>query len=177
MIPLVMRGGLTGPKSSIIPCKKGKNKRGMKEKPTYEQAKRRCGMTDTEVEMAIRLRVSPETLIRNASSRKAEKWKDPIPLIIRRMYEKRFEKEALEVRTVPMKRIGKKKAKDPILECARRLGFTRSECWLAKELNLTEQDLIRMQTRSKKSGGGLSPALLVRRMYESVIGNRQKKPE
>ena len=172
MIPLVMRGGLTGLKSSIIPCKKGKNKRGMKEKPTYEQAKRRCGMTDTEVEMAIRLHVSPKTLIRNASSQRTEKWKDPIPLYTRRLYEKRFEKEALEAR---MKRIGKQAEKDPVLDLARRFGFTRSECCMVKDLDLTEKDLNEMKIRSKNSGRKLSPALLVRRMYESVIENRQEK--
>ena len=81
-------------------------------------------MTDTEVEMAIRLQVSPETLNRNASSGKAEKWKDPVPLTIRRIYEKRFEKGALEFVTNQMRRLGKKAAKDPVLDLARRLGLT-----------------------------------------------------
>ena len=102
-----------------VPGYTTERKRGMKEKPTYEQAKRRCGMTDTEVEMAIRLRVSPETLIRNASSRKAEKWKDPIPLYTRRLYEKRFEKEALEAYIKGRLDEAEARRLEPLPDCAR----------------------------------------------------------
>lgn len=139
----------------------------MKTEPTYEQAKKICRLTENEVQMAKRLHVSPETLIRNAASRRYEKWKDPVPLYTRRQYEKQFEKEALFYRESRMKRIGKKADEDPMIYAARRLGFTRSECFMAKDLHLTDEDLNLLNKRAKKMN--LCAALLVRRMYEKLI--------
>ena len=130
-------------------------------------------MTDREVEMAKRLQVSPETLIRNQVSRKTERWKDPVPLHTRRRYEERFEKDALSERAAAMKRIGKKAEKDPVTKLARKLGFTRSECFMARALRLTETDLERLRKQAKKDR--LSAPLLVRRMYERA--SEEKTPE
>ena len=66
-----------------------------------------------------------------------------------------------------MYRIGKKAEKDPTIYAARRLGFTRSECFMAKDLHLTDEDLNLLNKRAKKMN--LCAALLVRRMYEKLI--------
>lgn len=60
---------------------------------TYEEAKRKCRLTETEVEMAKALKISPKTLIHNIPS-KSEPWKDPVALWIRRLHEKSFPNKA-----------------------------------------------------------------------------------
>ena len=59
----------------------------MKE-PTWKEAQRKCGLDKREVEMAKELGLNPKTLIHNIPSPK-EPWKDPVPLWIRRMYDKK----------------------------------------------------------------------------------------
>ncbi len=142
----------------------------MKRIPDYEEAKRICKMTDREVEMAKRLHVSPETLIRNELSGKYEKWKDQAALFTRRKYEEVFEKEKISRREAIIKIIGKKDKNNPLIRTARRLGFTKSECFMARTLGLSSDSLQLLERKGKQLG--LSAALLVRRMYERQFSEK-----
>lgn len=55
----------------------------------WKKAKRKCGLDDTEVEMAKRLDLTPEKVLRMIPN-KNEQWKDIPPLRIRRLYDRRF---------------------------------------------------------------------------------------
>ena len=143
----------------------------MKE-PDYEEAQKKCRLTDEEVQMAKRLHISARSLIRCAVSGEKETWKDVTGLWVRRIYEKDFQKQELLERNRRMQRIGKKADKDPVIAAARHMGFTRSECCMVKDLELQEEDLQNLYQKAK-SAYQLDPALLVRRMSEKVIGNRQ----
>ena len=146
----------------------------MKKELAYDTIKTKCRLTDTEVEMAKKLHVRPETLLSSTVSAKSEKWKDPAALYLRRRYEECYEKEDLLNRESQMRRIGKLKKKDPMLNLARHLGFTRSECCMAKELGLTEDDLKDLEKKIRKSGTH-SVSLTVRRMYEAYLKDRNER--
>ena len=65
----------------------------MKKEPTYQDAKKRCRLTDEEMEMARRLGIKPRTLIHNipAVSGKKEPWKDRPGEWIRKLYRRKYE--------------------------------------------------------------------------------------
>lgn len=54
------------------------------------EAKKKCRLWDSEIQMAKELKIKPLTLIHNLPSAK-ERWKEQPGLWIRRMYEKRLE--------------------------------------------------------------------------------------
>ena len=56
---------------------------------SWEKAKKKAKLTDTEVEMAKRLNLTPEAVI-SLIPDKRELWKDPVALFVRRLYEKKF---------------------------------------------------------------------------------------
>jgi hypothetical protein len=55
----------------------------------WKYAKNKCGLDDTEVEMAKRLGFTPDKVL-NMIPDKREQWKDIPPLRIRRLYDKKF---------------------------------------------------------------------------------------
>ena len=69
----------------------------MKKEPTYQDAKKRCRLTDEEMEMARRLGIKPRTLIHNipAVSGKKEPWKDRPGVWVRKIYARKYPGEAL----------------------------------------------------------------------------------
>lgn len=60
-------------------------------KPSNEwlEAKRRCGLSDEDVQMAKELGMKPRSLIKNIPSR-SQRWKAPVREWIRELYAKRF---------------------------------------------------------------------------------------
>ncbi len=145
-----------------------KRERTLKTGPSYEKAKKICRLTDTELEMAKRLRVSPESLMRNLEAYRYESWKDPVPLCTRRMYEERFQKKERKAWIAALKRSEKKAGQYPVIRAAKKLGFTRSESYMAMTLCLTEKDLRILEQKAKKTG--IPAALQVRRMYDERTG-------
>ena len=65
---------------------------------------------------------------------KGERWKDPLPLRIRRIYEERFDKKALTERTKSLGNPAKAADKDPALAQAKRRGANRSELAMLREI-------------------------------------------
>ena len=55
----------------------------------YAAAKKKCRLSSSEVRMAIMLGIPPEKLLAMIPDPR-EPWKDPVPLRIRRLYEKEF---------------------------------------------------------------------------------------
>jgi hypothetical protein len=68
----------------------------MKHEADWDEAKRRCKLSDEEVRMARELGFNPRSLIKNIPNR-SEPWKAPVPVWIRSLYEKRMEKPGRSV--------------------------------------------------------------------------------
>jgi hypothetical protein len=64
-----------------------------KREEEWKEVKKRCKVGDETVRMAKELGINPKTLIKNIPS-KAEKWKAPVDVWIREMYDKVKEKSA-----------------------------------------------------------------------------------
>ena len=62
---------------------------------TYEEAAKKCCLTERETEMARRLGISPAGLIHNIPS-KSEPWKDPVALWVRRLYDRKIKDPRFE---------------------------------------------------------------------------------
>ena len=65
------------------------SKKAKSENP-WAEVKKKCGLNHEEVVMAKRLGLNPKKLIANESSRKFERWKEPVSVWIKAIYEKRF---------------------------------------------------------------------------------------
>lgn len=59
----------------------------------WKKAKTKCGLDDEEVWMAQKLRITPAKAIAMTPDRK-ERWKDSVPLRIRRLFDKHFGKRS-----------------------------------------------------------------------------------
>ena len=64
-----------------------------KREDEWKEVKKRCKVGDETVRMAKELGINPKTMIKNIPS-KAEKWKAPVDVWIREMYDKIKEKSA-----------------------------------------------------------------------------------
>ena len=64
-----------------------------KREEEWKEVKKRCKVGDETVRMAKELGINPRTMIKNIPS-KAEKWKAPVDVWIREMYDKVKEKSA-----------------------------------------------------------------------------------
>ena len=64
-----------------------------KREDEWKEVKKRCKVGDETVRMAKELGINPKTMIKNIPS-KAEKWKAPVDVWIREMYDKVKEKSA-----------------------------------------------------------------------------------
>jgi len=64
-----------------------------KREEEWKEVKKRCKVGDETVRMAKELGINPKTMIKNIPS-KAEKWKAPVDVWIREMYDKVKEKSA-----------------------------------------------------------------------------------
>ncbi|WP_367361793.1 hypothetical protein [Mesotoga sp.] len=64
-----------------------------KREEEWKEVKKRCRVGDETIRMAKELGISPKTMIKNIPN-KAEKWKAPVDVWIRDMYEKVKEKNA-----------------------------------------------------------------------------------
>ena len=65
------------------------NKKSIKHDRAWDEAKRRCRLSNEDIRMAKELGMSPRGLIKNIPS-KAQRWKAPVNLWIRNLYAKRF---------------------------------------------------------------------------------------
>jgi hypothetical protein len=72
----------------------------MKHKADWDEAKRRCKLSDEEVRMARELGFKPRSLIKNIPS-PSQRWKAPIPVWIRSLYEERMEKSGRAIPAPP----------------------------------------------------------------------------
>lgn len=74
-----------------VPLKKTKHKPELKFRRDLDwmKAKAKCRLNQEDIEMAKKLGISPHTLIKNIPSSK-QRWKAPVKLWIRDLYEKRF---------------------------------------------------------------------------------------
>lgn len=68
-----------------------------KREDEWKEVKKRCKVGDETVRMAKELGINPRTMIKNIPS-KAEKWKAPVDVWIREMYDKVKEKSAKKVK-------------------------------------------------------------------------------
>lgn len=68
-----------------------------KREEEWKEVKKRCKVGDETVRMAKELGINPRTMIKNIPS-KAEKWKAPVDVWIREMYDKVKEKSAKKVK-------------------------------------------------------------------------------
>ena len=64
-----------------------------KREEEWKEVKKKCKVGDETVRMAKELGINPRTMIKNIPS-KAEKWKAPVDVWIREMYDKVKEKSA-----------------------------------------------------------------------------------
>ena len=64
-----------------------------KREDEWKEVKKRCKVGDETIRMAKELGINPRTMIKNIPS-KAEKWKAPVDVWIREMYDKVKEKSA-----------------------------------------------------------------------------------
>ena len=64
-----------------------------KREEEWKEVKKRCKVGDETIRMAKELGINPKTMIKNIPS-KAEKWKAPVDVWIREMYDKVKEKSA-----------------------------------------------------------------------------------
>jgi len=64
-----------------------------KREEEWKEVKKRCKVGDETIRMAKELGINPRTMIKNIPS-KAEKWKAPVDVWIREMYDKVKEKSA-----------------------------------------------------------------------------------
>jgi len=55
----------------------------------WEEARRRCGLSDEDLRMAKELGFQPKGLIKNIPS-PSQKWKAPVRVWVRDLYEKKF---------------------------------------------------------------------------------------
>ncbi|WP_138419611.1 hypothetical protein [Aquibacillus sediminis] len=73
----------------------------------WKQAKKRCRLNTADIQMAKELGMNPKSLIKNIPTRD-QKWKAPVKVWIRDLYEKKFG-QVLTVSPTPSKRPKKKK--------------------------------------------------------------------
>jgi len=64
-----------------------------KREDEWKEVKKKCKVGDETIRMAKELGINPKTMIKNIPS-KAEKWKAPVDVWIREMYDKVKEKSA-----------------------------------------------------------------------------------
>jgi len=64
-----------------------------KREEEWKEVKKRCKVGDETIRMAKELGINPRTMIKNIPN-KAEKWKAPVDVWIREMYDKVKEKSA-----------------------------------------------------------------------------------
>jgi hypothetical protein len=72
----------------------------MKHKTDWDEAKKRCKLSDEEVRMARELGFKARSLIKNIPS-PSQSWKAPIPVWIRSLYEERMEKSGRAIPAPP----------------------------------------------------------------------------
>lgn len=56
---------------------------------TWTEAKKRCRLSQADIQMAKELGMKPKSLMKNIPSSK-QQWKEPVNIWIRNLYEKRF---------------------------------------------------------------------------------------
>lgn len=57
----------------------------------WAEAKKRCRLNEADIRMAKELGMTPKSLIKNIPARH-EKWKDPVKVWVRELYENKFGK-------------------------------------------------------------------------------------
>ena len=57
----------------------------------WDEAKKKCRISEEEIRMAKEIGLNPKSLIKNIPNKK-EQWKAPVKIWIREMYEERQEK-------------------------------------------------------------------------------------
>lgn len=57
----------------------------------WEEAKKRCRLSETDIRMAKEMGLNPKSLIKNIPN-KSQQWKAPVKIWIHEMYEERQEK-------------------------------------------------------------------------------------
>lgn len=57
----------------------------------WDEAKKKCRISDEEIRMAKEMGLNPKSLIKNIPNKK-EQWKAPVKIWIREMYEEKQEK-------------------------------------------------------------------------------------
>lgn len=60
-------------------------------KEAWAEAKKRCRLNQADIQMAKELGMKPKSLIKNIPSA-SQKWKAPVKIWIRELYEKKFGK-------------------------------------------------------------------------------------
>ncbi|RLL82216.1 hypothetical protein [Mesotoga sp. BH458_6_3_2_1] len=91
-----------------------------KREEEWKEVKKRCKVGDETVRMAKELGINPKTLIKNIPS-KAEKWKAPVDVWIREMYDKVKEKSAKKAKA-KAKRLRKESEK--LADSSSRLDYS-----------------------------------------------------
>lgn len=72
----------------------------MKHKADWDEAKRLCKLSDEEVRMARELGFQPRSLTKNIPN-PSQRWKAPVPVWIRSLYEERMEKSGRAIPAPP----------------------------------------------------------------------------
>ena len=91
-----------------------------KREEEWKEVKKRCKVGDETVRMAKELGINPRTMIKNIPS-KAEKWKAPVDVWIREMYDKVKEKSAKKAKA-KAKRLRKESEK--LADSSSRLDYS-----------------------------------------------------
>ena len=91
-----------------------------KREDEWKEVKKRCKVGDETVRMAKELGINPKTMIKNIPS-KAEKWKAPVDVWIREMYDKVKEKSAKKAKA-KAKRLRKESEK--LADSSSRLDYS-----------------------------------------------------
>ncbi len=66
-----------------------------KNNPMWAEAKKKCRLNTTTVEMAREMGLNPKSLIKNIPNSK-QQWKAPVHVWIQEMYEERFGEEKIK---------------------------------------------------------------------------------
>lgn len=73
----------------------------MKDEAEWAKTKRLCKLSEEEVRMARELGFKPKSLIKNIPN-PSQRWKAPVPVWVRSLYEARMEKAGRAVRPAPV---------------------------------------------------------------------------
>lgn len=81
----------------------------------WEDAKKRCRLNNTDIQMAKELGMSPKSLLKNIPAPN-QKWKAPVKIWIRQLYEDKFGKELHNQHGTCKKNKSKKQEKSVVEE-------------------------------------------------------------